>query len=123
MKLKEGDIIELREGHEVYTDLPENTVYSNRKGSRVLTHAYAKIKGSLAFLAGRYIVTHASFDGGGCGHGAYDVFPSGYHVFCVADKDPSRRVDFYQSGCFTAMIPSIEPIGRATATWAPVDKS
>lgn len=61
-------------------------------------------------FAGKYIVDYAFSDGGGSTHdGGY---PSGHHVFCHKIDDPSISVDFYQTGCFTAMIPDITPINN-----------
>ena len=49
--------------------------------------------------------------------GAHDVYPDGHHVFCVKADDDKVRVDFYQSGCFTAMIEDIKPVGKAILDW------
>lgn len=60
--------------------------------------------------AGEYKVIFAISDGGGhCHDGDY---PNGWHVFCQKVDDPSVEVDFYQTGCFTAMIENIQPINR-----------
>lgn len=112
--LKAGDIIELGIGHSVYADVPEHFVYSNRKGSFELIHAAVDIEGELRYLAGRYVVTHTTVDGGGLSHDG--AFPNGHHVFCV-NLDSDRLVDFYQTGCFSAMIKNIEPVGRAKQSW------
>ena len=116
--LKEGDIIELTEGHKVYADIPEHFAYDNKKGSFKLTHHEAKIDDQLAYLAGRYVVYKVTQDGGGTGHGSNDVYHNGHHVFCEKINDRDVRVDFYQSGCFTAMIEHIEPVGSAKRQWA-----
>jgi len=115
--LKEGDIIELKEGHTVYADIPEHFVYGNRKGSFKLTHNDVCIGGELIYLAGRYVVYKTSYDGGGTGHGPHDIYPDGHHVFCERLDDRKVKVDFYQSGCFTAMIKDIGPISRASRQW------
>src|SRR4030042_5752874 len=107
--LKEGDIIELKEGHTVYADIPEHFAYSNRKGSFKLTRHEARIRGQFAYLAGRYVVYKTTNDGGGIGHGPGDVYPDGHHVFCERLED-RIKVDFYQTGSFTAMIEHIEPV-------------
>ena len=57
-------------------------------------------------------MTHITFDGGGTGHGAHDVYPDGHHVHCVHENG-KHNIDFYQSGAFTAMIKDIVPVGRA----------
>ncbi|HSH41295.1 MAG TPA: hypothetical protein VK973_04135, partial [Arenicellales bacterium] len=115
--LKEGDIIELKEGHKVYADIPEHFAYSNREGSFKLTHHEALIEGDLAYLAGRYVVYKITQEGGGTGHGPNDVYPDGHHVFCERLDNNSIKVDFYQSGSFTAMIEEIQPVGRAKRQW------
>lgn len=114
--LKEGDVIELERGHDVYTDIPMHFVYSNHKGDWSLTRHEVNIGGEFGFLVGRYIVTHTVVDGGGSGHGANDYYPNGHHVFCK--REDGREVDFYQTGCFTAMVREIDPVGKAKLTWA-----
>lgn len=58
--------------------------------------------------AGEYAVLYAASNGGGyCHDGNY---PNGWHVYCQKMDDPSVMVDFYQTGCFTAMIRDILPI-------------
>lgn len=115
--LQEGDIIELKEGHEVYADVPQHFLYSNRKGSFAIAHGEVEIGGELSYLSGRYVVYKTTHDGGGTGMGPHDVYPSGHHVFCERLDDPSVKVDFYQSGCFTAMIKNIEPVAKAVRRW------
>jgi len=116
--LKEGDVIELKEGHNVYADVPEHFVYSNRQGVFNLTHSEITIGGELCYFAGKYIVTKTVSDGGGTGHGRGDVYPNGHHVYCVKADDKSVKIDFYQSGSFTAMITDIEPVGTAKLDWS-----
>ena len=114
--LKEGDVIELIEGHSVYADVPNHFCYTNCKGDFSLTHHNVTIGEEFMYLAGKYIVVKTAFEGGGTGHGPGDIFPDGHHVFCeMAGGD--HKVDFYQSGCFTAMIEDIKPIGNAFRTW------
>jgi hypothetical protein len=113
--LEEGDVIELVEGHKVYADIPEHFAYSNRRGVFKPTHAEAVIGGELAYLAGRYIVYKTTLSGGGIAPGPNDVYPDGHHVY--AEREDGIKVDFYQTGGFTAMIPEIKPIGRATRKW------
>ena len=115
--LQEGDIIELKNGHTVYANVPEHFLYSNRKGSFVLARGEARIADELFYLAGRYVVYKIANDGGGTGMGPHDVYPNGHHVFCERLDDPSVKVDFYQSGFFTAMIEHIEPVAKAVRRW------
>ena len=113
--LQEGDIIDIVEGHTVYADIPEHFAYGNRKGSFALTHHEAKIKGELAYLAGTYIVHKTVHEGGIQGASSGDYYPGGHHVF--AERQDGMKVDFYQTGHFTAMIPDITPTGRAVRSW------
>ena len=115
--LKEGDVIEIKEGHKVYALVPEHFVYSNKKGSFKKVKSDVLVSGELDYLKGKYVVTQTTMDGGGTGHGPNDTYPSGHHVFCVNVDDGETKIDFYQSGCFTAMIRDIEPIGKATLKW------
>lgn len=116
--LQEGDIIELQEGHMVYATVPEHFLYANRKGSFKPAKGEVVIRGELAYLAGRYVVYKTSYDGGGTGHGPHDVYPDGHHVFAERLDDTSVKVDFYQSGSFTAMLPGLQAVGRAVRKWA-----
>lgn len=111
--LKEGDLIELREGHKVYAELPEHFLYA-RKGVWTLARGQVNIAGDTSFLAGKYVVVKTATDGGGMNHDG--PFPDGHHVWCES-VDRKHKVDFYQSGCFTAMITDIKPIGRASLQW------
>jgi len=124
--LKEGDVIELKVGHEVYASVPRHFLYSDCKGDFRLVKAHVKIEGDLAYLAGRYVVYSTATDGGGTGHGPNDVYPDGHHVFCdrldSVVRDKSHRVDFYQSGCFTAMLPDLKPVATAKRTTWVVEK-
>lgn len=113
--LKEGDVIELKEGTRVYADVPKHFVYENRRGDYSITHHDVKLGGEFDYLMGRYIVVKTTFDGGGSSHdGSY---PDGHHVWCVKSDDSAVRVDFYQSGCFTATNENIKPIGCAKLQW------
>ena len=113
--LQPGDVIILELGMTVYATLPQHFLYGNRRGCWTLAHGQVSIAGETGFLAGRYIVTHAETGGGGK---AIDgPFPDGHHVFCIKADNPEIKVDFYQTGCFTAMLPNIRPVGRATMTW------
>ncbi len=116
--LEEGDIIELKEGMRVYAEVPEHFLYTNRRGVFDKTaHGEIEIAGHLGHFAGRYVVYKTAMDGGGTGHGAHDVYPDGHHVFAEKLDNPSVMVDFYQSGCFTAMLPKLKAIKKATRSW------
>lgn len=135
--LREGDIIELREGHTVCVELPQHCCYENAFGNFAETAQTAVQIGEVryglntGFLVGRYVVVNASLQGGGTGMGPGDVYPDGWHITAqrlMATKITSTgrsmspehplRVSFYQTGCFTAMIPDITAVGRATAQWS-----
>lgn len=117
--LEEGDIIELKEGMRVYAEVPEHFLYSNRRGVFDRTsHGEIDIGGSLGYFAGRYVVYKTAMEGGGTGHGPHDVYPDGHHVYAQKLDNPSVRVDFYQSGSFTAMLLKLKAVGKATNTWA-----
>jgi hypothetical protein len=120
--LQEGDIIDLSAGmgFVVYADIPEHFAYENRKGSFTIVHNEARIDGQLAYLAGRYVVYKTVKDGGGPGGMGEGVpYPDGHHVFCERLDNQRVKVDFYQSGCFTAMIgrDEIQPVGKAVRRW------
>ena len=58
---------------------------------------------------GEFIVIRTSYEGGGTGMGLHDVYPDGHRVYCKKLKDGKYDADgieinFYQSGCFTAII-------------------
>jgi hypothetical protein len=118
-KLREGDIIELHEGHRVYGEARKCDVYTNRKGDTSLTRTEITIGGRYAKLAGRYLVYRTAMEGGGTGMGPHDVYPDGHHVYCRR-LDDGVEVDFYQTGAFTAMIRDIEPVGKAECHWVEV---
>lgn len=111
--LKKGDVIKLAKGYAVYADVPEHFVYSNKRGSFNLVHERVQLAGELDYFIGTYVVLRTAMDGGGTGHGPGDVYPDGHHVFCEQLTAPHLRVDFYQTGCFTAMIEDIEVVGTA----------
>jgi hypothetical protein len=101
--LQVGDVIELKEGMKVCASIPEHFIYRNRKGSFVLTHHDVVLGGEFEYLCGKYIVYKTTFDGGGTSHGISGAYPDGHHVFCLKADDENVKIDFYQSGCFTAM--------------------
>lgn len=113
--LKEMDVIELGEEHTVYADVPEHFCFDNCRGSWKLTHHEVRLEDdNFDFLRGRYVVVAVTQDGGGQGHGPGDIYPDGHHVWCEMMDKASIKVDFYQTGCFTAMIQQITPIGTAS---------
>lgn len=115
--LQEGDVIELKDGMKVYADIPEHFVFLNKRGSFKLTHSEVTLGRNFDYLCGKYVVVKTALDGGGTGHDQGDIYPNGHHVVCRKLDDQKIRVDFYQSGAFTAIIEDIEPTGKATLTW------
>lgn len=121
--LEEGDIIELKNGMRVYASVPEHFLYENRRGVfHKTSHGQIEIGGELHYFAGRYVVYKTALEGGGAGHGQHDVYPNGHHVYAEKLNNPGVRVDFYQSGAFTAMLPNLEAIGKAEKTWSETKK-
>lgn len=114
--LQEGDVIDIHEGYTVYADIPMHFVSSTYRGDFSLTHCAASVAGELSYLAGEYVVVKTIVHGGGTGHGPHDVYPDGHHVYCESVAG-GRKIDFYQTGCFTAMIEDIKPHGRAVRSW------
>lgn len=80
-----------------------------------ISHFIAGLGISLSFdtsiFEGEYRVVATAEDGGGMD---YSFYPNGHHVFCEKKDDPNVFVDFYQTGCFTAMIEpkEIKPVNR-----------
>jgi hypothetical protein len=121
--LEPGDVIELKAGHRVYATVMWK--FANRKQAEPY-HNDVNIADHPE-LAGEYVVDRTSFSGGseGGGMNGHDDYPDGHHVYCKRLEDQTIEVDFYQSGCFTAMIEKIKPVGKATRTitpWVKVDE-
>lgn len=110
--LQEGDVIQIEKGMNVNAEVPEHFIYANRKGSFSLVKGTVTINDELSYLTGKYVVYKTSFGGGS----SSDGYPDGHHVFCES-LDDGQKIDFYQSGCFTAMIEDIQPIGKAVRKW------
>lgn len=125
--LQVGDIIEITEGMKIYAQIEERFVYSNKRTSKELTQTDIKVgevrddthenEFKTKKFAGKYVVTDTSLSGGG---GApHDSYPDGWHVIAQKlSKDGHHTgkgvvINFYQTGCFTAMIKpeEIAPVG------------
>ncbi|MEN6549982.1 MAG: hypothetical protein ABFE07_28395 [Armatimonadia bacterium] len=119
--LRVGDLIELEAGQQVYFDVEERFVYQNTPRSRKLTHTEAVVGEPHGPPPGLYVVTRTGMEGGGTGMGPHDVFPDGWHVDCEKFDDPSVELDFYQSGCFTAMIKNVKVVGKCRRRWERVE--
>lgn len=115
--LKKGDVIELKEGMEVYAMVPKHFFYADQRGCFELERHVVKLCEEFDYLIGTYIVIKTCMDGGGTGMGANDIYPNGHHVYCVKADNEDIKVDFYQSGCFNGLIENIKSIGKATLKW------
>jgi len=111
--LKEGDVIRIESGHTVYAMIPAHFAYANRRGDFSLVRHEATIGEEFDYLAGLYVVVKTCLDGGSDADG----YPDGFHVFCEKADNPEIKIDFYQTGDFTAMIKDINAIGRARLQW------
>ena len=121
--LEPGDVIELKAGHQVYATVMWK--FANRK-DRERYHKDVDV-GDYK-LAGEYVVDRVAFEGGSTdgGMNGHDDYPDGHHVYCKRLEDQTIEVDFYQNGCFTAMIKKIKPVGKATRTitpWVKMDEA
>ncbi len=86
-------------------------------GSRGVIGTQTKVidKFDSSIFSGKYLVLYTTCDGGGIQgtFSGYDSYPSGHHVFCkkiVDGKVSGPEVDFYETGCFSAMITDLKPI-------------
>lgn len=117
MKLKVGNVVKLT-NETVYASVPEHFLYSNKRGCFDKARGLVDLKNdNFDYLRGEYVVTSTVMDGGGTGHGPHDVYPDGYHVF-LKSIDGEHEVDFYQSGCFTAVNENVEVIGEAEISYS-----
>ncbi len=91
--LQEGDVFELLPKHS------KNVICKN------------------GFIPGKYVVDNAGYYGGGTGHGPHDVYPDGWYITGILLSDQTKKVYFWQTGCFNKMLPDIIPIGKAEKIW------
>jgi len=72
-------------------------------------------------IEGNYLVEKTVFDGGGTGHGPYDFYPDGHHVYArrlLNEKEWNtavQLVNFWQSGSFSGI--NVKIVGKAKKTW------
>lgn len=72
-----------------------------------------------SIYAGEYVVDWVTKNGGEtqlCMSGS-ESYQDGWHVYCTKTEEPSVHVHFYQTGCFTATIPDIQPINSNIPDW------
>lgn len=108
--LKNGDVIEIKEGHSVYAEVKKSDVYENCKNSNELVESKVVVEGKHLWLKGEYLVKETMMKGGGAGHGFNDIYPDGHCVVCEKMDETKTKVSFYQTGSFTAMITDIKPL-------------
>ena len=120
--LEEGDVIEIKDGHEIYAVVPEHFLYESKKGCFKLVCGSVTVGGELSYLGGIYVVQRVSEDGEGpssyglaYGKKAIDN-ESGRRVYCV-NESSGREISFFQTGKFRPVIKDIEPIGKARLKW------
>lgn len=90
--------------------LEVNAPYINEFVNKVVNDSDIKNdKIDTSQYVGDYMVIDTSLDGGGTGHGYYDIYPDGHHVYCQKMKDGQYdpngfKIDFFQTGSFNVMI-------------------
>lgn len=109
-QLQVGDIFELTESMVFYPIERRD----DGRWYRDLTDRRA-----LPAYLGRYVVTNTNMTGGGTAHGPHDVYPDGWQV-SARTLDGERRIQFYQSGCFTAINRNVPVSGKAQCEWREV---
>lgn len=123
--LKVGDIILIKEGHDIYTKYPLMWGLFDSPFTWELAERDVTVRDSFNYLIGKYLVVNTCQEGGGVGHGSHDSFPNGHRVYCKRLFKKSHQkehevihtcdINFYQSGAFTAMIrpDDIDVVGEA----------
>jgi hypothetical protein len=126
-KLTVGDVFEACNGMRVYGMIPKHFAYANRANDPTPAHCeltVGEIKSrdshtlDLGYLKGLYVVEHAASKGGGTGHGPHDIYPDGWHIRARKLKADSSydphgvEIDFYQSGSFTVVNPTVPVVGK-----------
>ena len=62
-----------------------------------------------------FVVIKTALEGGGTGHGQFDIYPDGHHVYLKRlnngeyDKN-GDEISFYQSGCFNNIVKDINVV-------------
>jgi hypothetical protein len=112
--LQVGDVFEVGQGFKFYFNLGQ----LSNIGAEITVE---KFNFAEAFgLTGEYIVTDVRMDGGSSGGGmsGHDDYPDGWHVtakklgsMSVGERKYNPEgfeISFYQSGCFSCMMPNVE---------------
>ena len=141
--LKNGDVIQIEKGMKILASIPEKFLYAGRRlsdhnitgkvevGSAIsiplsentATSGYESETFDTDIFAGEYVVIGAENTGEGSGYGERTIYPDGYKIICKKLKDGNYdnegiEISFYQSGCFTAIIPpdKIQPVREMAVT-------
>ena len=112
-----GDVIELKEGHKVFTKVPVHFLYEIKKGCWDLECASISLGSPFEYLQGKYIVTKTGV--GNVDAALSCLIPNEEYATCES-LCGKFKVGFYQSGNFAANK-DIEPIGKAELVWQFVD--
>lgn len=116
--LDEGDIIELNEETEgtfYVEDRKQFLKDHDGKGIWVTDLHATFMIGKMKWLHGKWVVYKTLLTGGS--NSSFNPHPCGHRVYCEKMDDSRVRINFYQTGGFTATICDIEPIGRAELTY------
>jgi len=114
--LTEGDVIELKRGHEVVAAVPKHFFMRNRAGCWDVEYGTVAIKGELLYLAGEYIVRYTR------AIAAPTKCHPDYELFCTSVDDRTRDVRFiYRSG-WEKTDRDVVSIRRAAQRWVLEDE-
>lgn len=85
-------------------------------GEFVLSKIKQPKEETFAVYGGEFIVTKTILDGGS-NYNDRDYYPDGHRVYCQqlingSYHEDAIEVNFYQTGCFTAMIENIKPVRK-----------
>lgn len=108
--LEEGDVFDLTAHHKVYVDI--QVKYENRRSPEI-AHSLVHVKDHLEFV-GEFVVYKTVYEG--------RVPYRGYHVFAERLTD-GLKIDFYQSGGYTAVIPNVKVVRKMVRKWVPAPPS
>lgn len=109
--LKEGDVIFIEYGDTFYIELPSH--FFGDIGCWDIVQDKIVVNSKFDWLKGDYIVYKTNLEGGGKGYRFNDNYPNGHCVYCIKANNNNIKMKFYQTGCFTAMMPNMRPVGRA----------
>lgn len=122
MRLEEGNVIEIKKGHKIRTEIPEHFVCQDQDSEGEFKKLYSELVTvgepynglDTDFYQGKYVVYKTTFDGGGRSHN--DIYPDEHHVWCqkvVGRYGPEIKMDFYQPKRMPTVMNDIKPCGAA----------